>query len=693
MNIRKIFGYGILAVMLMLAGCGDVGVEINTPTPNTPNNPTPNTTPVDTGITYTAVQTGGTEATADSTGIVFTFAESIDSIGLTATDIAVTGVAEKGGSDLTGSGTTWTLPITVNSAGNASVKITKAGIEAATKSVVVYKVGQNNPKILSSISASFDDDYTVYTTTPLDHLKNGLTVTATYTDTSTAPVAATDYTLNGNISTAGKKTITVSYTLGTVTRTTTFSVTVELPPPYAISLAPITFSPVTYGYSAQTAQEVVISNIGTEDTGELTIEIDDSNAFMLSENTHASIDSGDDGSFTVTPNTSLDAGDYTATITVSNSENDISQSIDISFTVYPVYPTLNDFTVTGTGTVEWDGDAKTVTVTENGSNWGSITVLYNGSETAPINLGSYTVTFSVAASGNGNYAGGTLSAGTLTIARLFSNVAAVTTYLQEADGGNSADDPINLTMHPNFNMGDMPNLIDAIGTAEKYVNLDFSAYTMSGGTEFTTSSNRFSSGRGYIVSLQLPNGVTTINGFAFQNFTSLTAIIIPDGVTSINSTDGFGGAFRGCTSLTSVFFGANSQLITIGINAFGDCSSLTSINIPAGVTSIGASAFYSCTSLTSINIPAGVTSIGGGAFAVCRSLTSITIPASVTSIDGDAFWACTSLTSVTFAGPIAADNFHEAAFPGDLRNKFYATAPANGTPGTYIRAGNIWTKQ
>src|SRR5271165_6772780 len=44
-------------------------------------------------------------------------------------------------------------------------------------------------------------------------------------------------------------------------------------------------------------------------------------------------------------------------------------------------------------------------------------------------------------------------------------------------------------------------------------------------------------------------------------------------------------------------------------------SSLTSVTIPAGVTSIGSFAFYLCVSLTSATIPNSVTSIGECAFA------------------------------------------------------------------------------
>ena len=73
---------------------------------------------------------------------------------------------------------------------------------------------------------------------------------------------------------------------------------------------------------------------------------------------------------------------------------------------------------------------------------------------------------------------------------------------------------------------------------------------------------------------------------------------------------------------------------------------LTSIHIPANVTSIGYRAFYECSGLTSIVIPNSVTSIGDEAFRLC-GLTSVTIGNSVTSIGNYAFSYCTGLTSLT----------------------------------------------
>ncbi|MBO5716937.1 MAG: leucine-rich repeat protein [Alistipes sp.] len=106
----------------------------------------------------------------------------------------------------------------------------------------------------------------------------------------------------------------------------------------------------------------------------------------------------------------------------------------------------------------------------------------------------------------------------------------------------------------------------------------------------------------------------------------------------------------------------DSEVTTIGYQAFRDCSSLISITIPVSVTSIGDYAFCNCKRLKSITIPNSVTSIGEAAFVICKRLKSITIPNSVTSIGERAFAWCKSLTSINI--PSSVTNIGDAAFIG-----------------------------
>jgi len=216
---------------------------------------------------------------------------------------------------------------------NISVTYTYEGRNGIEHEITVFNVTVSSP-VLTGITVVYDTTHPVYTTTPLDDLKAHLTVTAAYSDGSAAPVSA--YTLIGDITTAGEKTITVSYTEDGVTETATFTVNVTLPPQHGISLSAVVFPDVVYGYAAQAAQTVTVTNVGTMATGSLTITIDDDAAFELSATTLAGIAVGGDSEFTVTPVIGLAVGAHTAIITVSDTANGISEELDISFTVNPV---------------------------------------------------------------------------------------------------------------------------------------------------------------------------------------------------------------------------------------------------------------------------------------------------------------------------------------------------------------------
>lgn len=137
--------------------------------------------------------------------------------------------------------------------------------------------------------------------------------------------------------------------------------------------------------------------------------------------------------------------------------------------------------------------------------------------------------------------------------------------------------------------------------------------------------------------------VVAISDHAFQGYTSLISVSIPNTVKWIGSE-----AFLGCVLLTYVDI--PDSVTHIGSEVFNGCIALTDVNISDSVTTIGYGAFANCHSLTSVTIPNSVTDISISAFNNCTSLTSVTVPKSVTSIGSHAFSYCDNLTRVYYSG-------------------------------------------
>ena len=190
----------------------------------------------------------------------------------------------------------------------------------------------------------------------------------------------------------------------------------------------------------------------------------------------------------------------------------------------------------------------------------------------------------------------------------------------------------------------------------------------------------------YLVARQgqyiIPNSVTTIGQWAFENCTGLTSIVIPDSVTEIKN-----GAFVGCSNLKSVIIPASAIHIGDGdtfmsafcyyvddsfkcfitvhpdnpVYASEDgvvfnknktgllyCSrgKQGDYTIPDSVVKIKACAFQNCQGLTSIIIPNSVVAIEENVFDGCNHLKSVFISASVVEIGGTNFYADNILVTV-----------------------------------------------
>ena len=152
--------------------------------------------------------------------------------------------------------------------------------------------------------------------------------------------------------------------------------------------------------------------------------------------------------------------------------------------------------------------------------------------------------------------------------------------------------------------------------------------------------------------LVIPDGVTSICRYAFDNCTGLTSVIIPEGVTRISSE-----AFRSCGNLTSVTI--PPSMTTIGSMAFMWCENLNAVHISdlaawcgisfqdvSGVFNYDVHLYLNDEEVKDLVIPEGVVGISKRAFLNCRHLTSVTIPRSVTNIGDNAFYGCSNLTDV-----------------------------------------------
>ena len=138
--------------------------------------------------------------------------------------------------------------------------------------------------------------------------------------------------------------------------------------------------------------------------------------------------------------------------------------------------------------------------------------------------------------------------------------------------------------------------------------------------------------------IEIPAGVFYIPGNYFKNNTTLESIVIPDSVTTIEDY-----AFNNCTSLKNVQFGNGVEYI--GQGAFV-ATAITELNLPASLTTIGQSAFADCTSLKEVVIADGLTQLPAGVFSGCFDLAQVELPDTLTSIGSKAFEECTALKSI-----------------------------------------------
>ena len=172
-----------------------------------------------------------------------------------------------------------------------------------------------------------------------------------------------------------------------------------------------------------------------------------------------------------------------------------------------------------------------------------------------------------------------------------------------------------------------------------------------------------------------------IGGDAFKGNTSIRKVVIPEGVTEIQSS-----AFEGCTNLETVVL--PETLNYIYQNAFRDCPNLTDVVLPENVVFVGAAAYsgsgrgtftgssaqydfrcfesssfekisipagsdlsagsiFSSTQATEVTLPEDMEVLGEYAFANARGITRLDLPETLRTIGESAFVNMSGLPYIT----------------------------------------------
>ncbi|MDE6317354.1 MAG: leucine-rich repeat domain-containing protein, partial [Muribaculaceae bacterium] len=151
----------------------------------------------------------------------------------------------------------------------------------------------------------------------------------------------------------------------------------------------------------------------------------------------------------------------------------------------------------------------------------------------------------------------------------------------------------------------------------------------------------------------LPDNIVSIGEGALGN-SSITSIKIPASVTTINDY-----AFAGCTDLTEIT--VPSTVTALGAGIFKGCTALENATIYARVDEIGANMFDGCASLSNLLLQPTYKSLGNNALTNCSKLAEFNFPSTLVSIGDKAFYN-SGLTAVNLGNSTALASIGDFAF-------------------------------
>lgn len=248
------------------------------------------------------------------------------------------------------------------------------------------------------------------------------------------------------------------------------------------------------------------------------------------------------------------------------------------------------------------------------------------------------------------------------------------TYCSDADGALYTKDKATLVAFPGGRSG---------------------SYTVAAATR-TIAHDAFS--HSALSSITLPDRLSTIEYSAFKYCSALAGLIIPAGVTELQTPICFG-----CEKLSGIWVDvANKHYANdaVGVLYSKDFSVL--LECPDGLTGkytvrdgtsrIDFGAFDG-SALTEVALPDSVAVIDGLAFYGCTGLNEIVIPSGVKEIGDRAFYACENLKAVYFLGN-APETVGECAFQISYYDDSTDTSSDINIPGLtlyYLEGASGWT--
>lgn len=161
-----------------------------------------------------------------------------------------------------------------------------------------------------------------------------------------------------------------------------------------------------------------------------------------------------------------------------------------------------------------------------------------------------------------------------------------------------------------------------------------------------------------LVHVELPAHLKTLGHEAFGSCTALTEITIPASSIEVNNSLTCS-PFKGCTNLKNIYF--ENGITKIPDQLFSNCPGITKIDIPDTVTEIGYQSFCNASNLVSVEIPDSVTVIQIQAFQDCKKLTDVKLPKNLKTLHSEAFRNCKALTKINIPANIVNS---EGAFSG-----------------------------